>query len=166
MASWAEFQRLAPDFAGAARRLLIGSDGVAIAFLATVTQANAPRLAPVCPIFCGDHVYLSAGARTPKVRDLREKQVYAIHAFLGENDEEFQFSGTSSEVTDSRERAAVHEAIPFAAFSKRDPIFRLEIERALWVYWERAGRPDTRAIRKRWPLPEAPAGGRVLPTTT
>ncbi len=57
MASWVEFERLAPDFTEAARRLLIGSDEVAIAFLATVTKANAPRLAPVCLIFCGDHVY-------------------------------------------------------------------------------------------------------------
>ena len=153
MASWVEFERLAPDFAEAARRLLIGSDEVAIAFLATVTKANAPRLAPVCPIFCGDDVYLSAGARTPKVRDLRAKKAYAIHAFLGKNDEELQFSGASSEVTDARERAAVHEAIAFAAFDKRDPIFRLVVERALWVYWERVGQPNTKAIRKRWVSP-------------
>lgn len=153
MTSWAEFERLAPDFAEAARRLLIGSDGVAIAFLATVTRANTPRLAPVCPIFCGDHVYLSAGARTPKVRDLRAKKVYAIHAFLGKNDEELQFSGASSEVTDARERAAVHEAIPFPAFDERDPIFRLVVERVLWVHWERVGQPDTRAVRKHWVSP-------------
>ena len=153
MTSWVEFERLAPDFGEGARRLLVGSDGVAIAFLATVTQASAPRLAPFCPIFCGDHVYLSAGARTPKVRDLRTKKVYAIHAFLGKNDEEFQFSGASSEVTDARERAAVHEAIPFAAFDKRDPIFRLIVERVLWVHWERVGQPDTRAVRKHWVSP-------------
>jgi len=157
MATWAEFERAAPDFAATARRLLVGSDGVAIAFLATVTQANTPRLAPVCPIFRGHHVYLSAGADTPKVRDLRVKRVYTLHAFLGKNDEEFQFSGTSSEVTGSRERAAVHEAIPFGAFSKRDPIFRLVIERALWVHWERAGQPDTKAIRKHWPSREGVA---------
>jgi hypothetical protein len=76
MTSWADFERLAPEFAEAAHRLLIGSDGVAIAFLATVTRANHPRLAPVCPIF------------------------------------------------------------------------RLVVERVLWVHWERVGQPDTRAVRR------------------
>jgi len=48
-------------------------------------------------------------------------------------------------------RSAVHAAIPFAAFSTTDPIFRFFIVRALWVCWERAGQPDTKAIRRRWP---------------
>lgn len=131
----------------------MGSDGVAIGFLATVTKSNAPRLSPVCPIFCGDDVYLSVGAATPKVEDLRARTAYVLHAFLGEDDEELQFSGIASEVTDSGERAAVHQAIPFAAFEKGDPIFRLRVDRSLWVYWERAGQPDTRAVRRRWPSP-------------
>ena len=37
------------------------------------------------------------------------------------------------------------------AFKTTDPIFRLSVERALWVYWERAGQPDTKAVRRRWP---------------
>jgi hypothetical protein len=151
MLSWAEFEDAAPEFASAGRRLLVGDDGVAIAFLATVSAQGRPRLAPVCPIFCGDHVYLSAGSHTPKLRDLRANNVYALHAFLGENDEEFQVSGSSSEVRDPAERSAVHQAIPFAAFNRDDPIFRLGVERALWVYWERVGQPDTRPERRRWP---------------
>jgi len=59
-----------------------------------------------------DDVFLSAGAHTPKVADLR--------------------------------------AIPFAAFQRSDPIFRLSIDRALWVYWERVGQPNTRPVRRRW----------------
>jgi hypothetical protein len=49
-------------------------------------------LAPVCPIFCEDHVYLSVGAGTPKKDDLRLRQHYVLHAFLGNNDEEFQIA--------------------------------------------------------------------------
>ena len=30
------------------------------------------------------------------------------------------------------------------------PIFCLDIERALWVHWERVGQPDTRPVRRRW----------------
>ena len=57
---------------------------------------------------------------------------------------------------DPAERAAAHAAIPFAAFATSDPIFRLAIDRALWVHWERVGQPDTRAVRRRWP--SAPGG--------
>jgi ribosomal protein S18 acetylase RimI-like enzyme len=151
VASWSEFEQAAPDFGAAARRLLIGPDGVAIGFLASVGAPGAPHLSPVCPIFCGDHLYLSAGAHTPKAADLRARGNYVLHALLAANDEEFQLAGRAFEVHDAGERTAVHAAIPFAAFGTSDPIFRLSIERALWVYWERVGQPDTKAVRKRWP---------------
>ncbi len=73
-----------------------------------------------------------------------------LHAFLGADDEELQLAGRAEEVRTAEERAAVHAAIPFPAFDTADPVFRLSIERALWVYWERAGQPDTRAVRRRW----------------
>jgi hypothetical protein len=153
MASWADFEADAPDLAGAGRRLLVGPDGVAIGFLASVGAAGGPHLSPVCPVFCGRHVYVVAGARTPKARDLGFRRGYALHALLGANDEEFRIAGRASAVPAADERAAVHEAVPFAAFGRDDPIFRLDVERALWVSWERVGKPDTRAVRRRWPRP-------------
>lgn len=150
MASFSGFERAAPELAAAARRLMIGDDGVAIAFLATASAAGTPHLSPVCPIFCGDHLYLSASARTPKVRDLRAGGRFVLHAFLGEHDEELQLAGCAEEVDDEGERAAVHDAIPFPSFELDDPIYRLAITRALRVYWEQAGRPDTRPVRARW----------------
>ena len=151
MPGWMDFERAAPEFAAAGRRLLVGEDGVAIAFLATDGGAAGPHLGPVCPIFCGDHLYLSANDATPKVRDLRTTRRFVLHAFLAANDEEFQVAGRADEVTDPAERASVHAAIPFGAFDRDHPIFRFEIERSLWVYWERVGQPDTRPVRRRWP---------------
>jgi hypothetical protein len=150
MTSWVDLEREAPELAAAGRHLLTGSDGVSIGFLASASIDGRPHLAPVCPIFCGDHLYVSAGARTPKVGDLRSNGAFVLHAFLGENDEEFQLAGTCTEVTDPEERSKVHQAIPFPAFKTDDPIFCLVIERALQVYWERVGQPDTRPIRRRW----------------
>ena len=150
MSSWTEFARLAPDFAEAGRRRLVGADGVAIGFLSTVSARGEPRMAPVCPIFSGDDLYLSAGGHTPKVGDLRHRRAFVLHAFLGANDEEFQVSGTATEVIDAMERSAVHRAIPFKAFDRADPIFRLTIDRVLWIYWERVGEPGTKPIRRRW----------------
>jgi hypothetical protein len=151
VASFAEFESSAPDFAAAARRLFVGSDGVAIGFLASVSARGVPHVSPVCPIFAGEQLYVSAGAPTPKTRDLRDTGAFVLHAFLAANDEEFQLAGHALEVRDPAERSAVHAAIPFAAFKTDDPIFRLSIERALWVYWERVGQPDTKAVRRRWP---------------
>lgn len=150
MASWAEFEAEAPELGAAGRRLLIGSDGVAIAFLATADARGAPHLAPVCPIFCPPHLYVSAGLRTPKARDLRAAGAYVLHALLAAHDEEFQVAGRAREVEAPDERAGVHAAIPFASFRREDPLFRLEIDRALHVFWERVGQPDTRAVRRRW----------------
>ena len=99
----------------------------------------------------------SRAARSPKVRDLRGNGAFVLHAFLAADDEELQLGGSSTELADPAERDAVHEAIPFPAFDRGDPIFRLEIARALWVYWERVGTPDTKAVRRRWP-PRSGAG--------
>lgn len=150
MASWSQFDMAAPEFGAAGRRTLVGPDGVAIGFLASVGAHGVPHLSPVCPIFCGAHLYVSAGAHTPKVDDLRASGRYVLHAFLAAKDEEFQVAGGAFEVSDAAERAAVHSAIPFGSFKTADPIFQLSIERALWVYWERVGQPDTRPIRRRW----------------
>ncbi len=150
MASWAVLETEAPEFATAASRLFVGDDGVAIGFLATAAEQGVPHVSPVCPIFCAPHVYVSAAASTPKVADLRATGGYALHAFLADNDEEFQLAGRAREVAEPPERAAVHAAIRFASFQRDDPIFCLDIDRALWVYWERVGQPGTRPVRRRW----------------
>jgi hypothetical protein len=153
MSSWSAFERDVPEFGSAGRRLLIGSDGVAIGFLASASGDGTPHLSPVCPIFSGDNLYVSAGRRTPKAADLRDSGRYVLHAFLGANDEEFQIAGRAVYVSDAAEREQVQLAISFGSFNAADPIFLLSIDRALWVYWERVGQPDTRAIRKRWSRP-------------
>ncbi|MBM4383520.1 MAG: pyridoxamine 5'-phosphate oxidase family protein [Deltaproteobacteria bacterium] len=150
MASWSQFNKAAPDFGAAGRRLLVGPDGVAIGFVATVGAHGVPHLSPVCPIFCDAHLYISAGAHTPKAADLRASGRYVLHAFLGAKDEEFQVAGRALEVSDAAERAAVHSAIPFPAFKTTDPVFRLSVERALWVSWERFWQPDTKPISRHW----------------
>ena len=60
----------------------MGSDGIAIGFLASVSARATPHLSPVCPIFWGADLYVSAGAHTPKAGDLRAPGRYVLHAFL------------------------------------------------------------------------------------
>lgn len=153
MASWTHFEAAAPDFGAAGRRLLGGADGLPIGFLATADATGRPHLSPVCPIFAGRSLYLSAKGGSPKAGDLRANGCFSLHAFLGADDEEFQILGCAREVTAPDERERVHEAIAFGGFDRGDPVFELPVERALWVAWENVGQPDTRPIRRGWVEP-------------
>lgn len=147
--SFAELEEAAPAFGAAGRRLLEGE----VAFIATVSRAGHPRLAPFCPIFSGDHVYVSAGARTAKRWDLQNDGRFVVHALLGPSDEEFQIAGRGVLVAGDAERARVHADIRFQ-FDPEDPVFRLEIERSLWGHWEKVGQPGTYAVRIRYRVGE------------
>ena len=150
MAAWSDLEREKPEMAEAGKRRLIGDDGVAIGFLATVTADGQSNLAPVCPVFCDDHLYLIAATQTPKARDLANNGQFTLHAFLGDNDEEFQCSGKAPVVEREDERERVHRAVPFASFGVDDPVFRLELHRAVWAYWERPGEVDTKQVKHSW----------------
>jgi len=149
MPSWRDLKKQAPGLAEAGWRLF-RADAVPIAFMATAARNGSPRIAPVCPIFAGDDVCLSVGAHTPKADDLSRDGRFALHAFLGPGDEEFQVSGRAVQVTDPAQRESVHRSIKFGAYSTSDPVFRLDLRRCFHVRWEDVGRPDTRSIRRSW----------------
>lgn len=149
MASWSVIATREPELAQAGRRLLEGPDGVAVAYLATAARDSAPRVAPVCPIFALDDLYVCATTRSPKRRDLERDGRFCLHAALGANDEEFQVSGRAQRVLDAAEITSVHAAIRFT-FHAADPIFRLDIARCLHACWINVGQPGTRAVRRRW----------------
>jgi general stress protein 26 len=146
--SWAEFREQAPDIAQNAATLFSPDGEAPIAFMATVSESGRAHLSPVNPVFCGDDVYLSAGAHTPKSKDLATDGSYVLHAFLGASDEEFQVSGHVELVTDEADRTQVHEAIQVPSFDPDDPIFRLLISRALSSTWVLDR--DPQAIKKTW----------------
>lgn len=145
--SWAKVKSAEPEYAEAGERLFIGDDGIAIGFFTTSTN-DIPSVAPVCPVFHANDIYLVAGASTPKAKGLLTNPHYALHAFLGANDEEFRISGRADLVLESSERSAVHDAIPFASYDANDPIFRLGVTSILWVYWENVGQTNTTPVRR------------------
>ena len=146
MVSWSEFAAERPDLAEAGARLF---RQFSVALLATSGEDGGPRMAPVCPILAGQHLYLIVAGHTPKFRQLQRDPRYALHAFLGANDEEFQVRGTAELVTSEAERSTVHQAATFS-FKVEDPVFRLQVGSSLWCHWERVGQPDTKAVRQRW----------------
>ncbi len=148
--SWAVLLTSDPDLAAVGRRLL-GREGIPIAFLATVTPLRRARISPVYPIFAGDELYLSIGAHTPKAGDLASNGTYALHAFLGEHDEEFQVSGRAHLVEDHAERTRAHSAIQFPVYNVADPVFRLDVDRCLWSRWD--GPAERPSQRRSWAAP-------------
>ena len=148
MISWAEFKSQKPDWVVAAQRLL-APDGEGIGFIATVAADGRPRMAPVCPIFTTTGVYLCVARHTVKHQDLKNDGRFTLHAFLGENDEEFQFSGKAIIINDSAKLRTVHGAIKFQ-FDPVDPIYELTFNRALWAHWINPGQPGTRVIKQTW----------------
>jgi len=136
--------------AAAGRALLGDACEAAIGFLATASNAGSPHLAPVCPIFCDDWLYLSVGADSPKRRDLDANGRYVLHAFLGPDDAEFKVFGIAEAVVDDAARRHVQAAIRFGAFRQADPIYRLWMATCMYGYWASVGRPDTRPVRRWW----------------
>ncbi len=149
---WADFALVAPDVAAAGRRLFAPGEEAPIGFLATAgrTAASDVHLAPVCPIFAGRGIYLSVATESPKRRDLDIDGRYALHAFLGASDEEFRITGHAILVDDLAERARVQQAIEFGTYDPEHPVYRLMVDRALWGYWEHAGQPNTKPVRRTW----------------
>jgi hypothetical protein len=146
MVRWERFEREAPELAARGKKLI---QGQYLAFLATVRSDGRPRLHPVCPVFADGGLYVATRPVSPKVRDLRSNEFYALHAMLGADDEEFLIFGKVAR----EESADTIEAMRCAAkhtIRTDDLIFEFLIEKCLWGVWENVGKPDTFAHRKRW----------------
>ncbi len=154
MATWAEFERAAPELAARGRKL-ISNEKHQVAYLATSRKDSGPRVHPVCPVLVGDHVYLAIGPQSPKLRDLRRDGRYMLHAMPGKDDAEFNIRGRATEANDAATHAEVEQAASAVGLNvnPREVLFRLDIEQAATAYWERVGQPDTRPVRARWRAP-------------
>lgn len=144
--SWSDFRQAAPEIAAIGSRLLHHPDHGEVAILATTGRSGAPRVAPVCPVFTEQGMYILASAATPKVAQFRRDPRYALHAQVGADDLEFQVSGRVRVVDSTAERSEVLAAVPFESFDPEDPIFELLIDRALTVTWPSPGQP----VKLRW----------------
>ena len=92
------------------------------------------------PVFTNEGIYLLAAAHTPKARQLTVNPAYSAHALLGADDLEFQFAGAARPVGEEKERLKIVSAVPFPSFDATDPIFELQIARALTVTWPEPGK--------------------------
>jgi hypothetical protein len=170
VASWAEFERQAPELAEVAARLWPGvvalrqgaavPGGVpcfAVSYLATVRRDGGPRLHPFCPILAGGRLFAAIPRSSPKGWDLRRDPRCVIHALPGPEDDEFCVRASASEVTgDPAARALVRAVVMPSGVGgmiesvSRDPLFEFDLEQVDIARWLDIGQPGTRAVRWRW----------------
>ncbi len=156
MATWAQFAQAAPEMATLGLKLLKKFPGEElrpeIAYLATVQENGSPQVHPVCPVIVGEHLYVSIGPKSPKLRDLRRGGRYMIHALPGTDDTEFSVRGRATEANDAATRAEVVAAAAACGLNikEHEIVFRFDIERADTAHWENVGQPNTRPVRRKW----------------
>lgn len=137
MATWIDFARQRPDLAEAGAALLY-QHGVGLAFLATVTDNQRPRLHPVCPLISDEGLFAFI-IPSPKQHDLHRDGTFAMHSFpCATNEDAFNLTGQAHRVTDPhlREHLAkqfVTERAEFAVATPDDDqaLFRFNIDSCL-----------------------------------
>lgn len=173
MATWAVFEREAPDLAAVAGRvwpgtLALSRDGpappdghwFAVAYLATVRRDGAPRLHPFCPILAGGRLFAAVPRPSPKGWDLRRDPRCVIHAMPGPEDDELCIRAAATEVSgDAVTRALVREVVGRSGVGgmihsvTRDPIFEFDLRQVDVARWVNIGQPGTHAVRQQWRAP-------------
>jgi hypothetical protein len=112
MATWGEFERLAPALARfGAERL-----AQAPAYLATVRANGTPRVHPVSPIIGGGYLFVFMEPTSPKARDLRVRRWFALHNGVPDtvgSGGEFSVSGHGKLVEDDQLRSIAATAASY-----------------------------------------------------
>jgi len=147
MATWAEFAAAAPEMAERGARRL----GIGYAFIATTGRDGAPRVHPITPLIAGGRLLAFVAVHTVKCRNLLRDPRYALHAVLGESDEEFLISGHAVVSDDWASRILAAEAAQRIGMTSHDDVlFEFQIERAHWAVWDGLGTPDISRRAKNW----------------
>jgi len=147
MATWADFSAAAPDLAERGGRLL----GVGVAYIATTAKDGSPRLHPFTPLIGGGRLLAFIARQTVKYSNLLRDSRCAIHAVLGDDDEEFMIIGwaVASDDWATSMQAAV-EARKIKMTSHNHVPFEFLIEHVHWAVWEGLGTADIRRRSERW----------------
>jgi hypothetical protein len=137
MATWAEFEKQAPELADAGRQLLF-QFGPGLAFVATLRGDGGPRLHPVRVILASGGLFLAL-IPSPKTADLARDPRFALHSYPPEDvDDEFALTGRAVRVDDKarREDVQAHYNVPI---KEHDVVFELHIDSALAARYRHRG---------------------------
>jgi hypothetical protein len=144
LATWADFERAAPQLASKGNALLY-QYGAPLGYLATVRPDGGPRVHPFCPIVAEGGLWAYILRHSPKGADLRRDPRFALHAFSPTDvDDEFFVRGHPEPVepTAHLKAAIITAAVPATVGGDEEQLFQLHIDRVLIA---------TYAHRGQWP---------------
>lgn len=155
MAQWHSFARAAPALAAFGLSCL--ERPPTVSYLGTIAADGLPRVHPVTPIVGDGRLFLFMEPTSPKVRDLRERRVFALHNGVPDGDGtggEFFVRGLAEPVEDPALRSVAAAAASYEA-ADRYVLFELTVSEARCNGYGDVTLPDPR----RWRDPEADAPG-------
>jgi hypothetical protein len=153
MAQWHSFARAAPALAAFGQSCL--ERPPTVSYLGTIAADGLPRVHPVTPIVGDGRLFLFMEPTSPKVRDLRERRVFALHNGVPDGDGtggEFFVRGLAEPVEDPAVRSAAVAAASYEA-ADRYVLFELTVAEARCIGYGDVTLPDP----QRWRDPEAHA---------
>jgi hypothetical protein len=170
VATWAQFEREAPEVADVATRLWPGplalhrnrslpggASWFAISYLGTVRRDGGPRVHPFCPILADGRLFAAIPRSSPKGWDLRRDPRCVIHALPGADDDELCIRAHAREVSaDQSLRASIGAVVARTGVGgmiesvARDRLFEFDLRRVDAARWVDIGQPGTHAVRRQW----------------
>jgi hypothetical protein len=153
MAQWHSFARAAPALAAFGQSCL--ERPPTVSYLGTIAADGLPRVHPVTPIVGDGRLFLFMEPTSPKVRDLRERRVFALHNGVPDGDGtggEFFVRGLAEPVEDPAGRSVAAAAANFEA-ADRYVLFELTVAEARCIGYGDVTLPDPR----RWRDPDVHA---------
>jgi hypothetical protein len=151
MAQWHSFARAAPALAAFGQSCL--ERPPTVSYLGTIAADGLPRVHPVTPIVGDGRLFVFMEPTSPKVRDLRERRVFALHNGVPDGDGtggEFFVRGLAEPVEDPAVRSAAAAAASYEA-ADRYVLFELTVAEARCIGYGDVTLPDP----QRWRDPEA-----------
>jgi hypothetical protein len=158
MAQWLSFARSAPALAAFGQTCL--ERPPTVSYLGTIGADGLPRVHPVTPIVGDGRLLLFMEPTSPKVRDLHERRVFALHNGVPDGDGtggEFFVRGLAEPVEDPVVRSAAAAAASYDT-ADRYVLFELTVAEARCIGYGDVTLPDPR----RWRDPEAQAAASAI----
>jgi Pyridoxamine 5'-phosphate oxidase len=128
VARWSDLAAAEPELAAFGAERLTRPP----AYLATIRADGAPRVHPVTPIVTDEGLYVFMEPTSPKGRDLRERERFALHTGVPDNagsGGEFWLGGRARLIDDAAVRATVAAAASYEP-AERYVLFELEPDEA------------------------------------
>jgi hypothetical protein len=158
MAQWHSFARSAPALAAFGQSCL--ERPPTVSYLGTIAADGLPRVHPVTPIVGDGRLFLFMAPTSPKVHDLRERRVFALHNGVADGDGtggEFFVRGLAEPVEDPAVRSVASAAASFEAADDY-VLFELTVAEARCIGYGDVTLPDPR----RWRDHEARAAASAI----